>query len=131
MPNKRIFGLNPKIKTVFSAILECKFHLTIATEKMKPPKNTNDVSENIDAAILDAVETPNNGSKNTGKNAVITIGIGSKIHQHAVIIVTPKHFDAFGFDLSNVTTSNKNNIAMITGRRSFTHQNKFFNLSCI
>lgn len=131
MPKRSILGFNPKIKTVFRAILECKFHLTIATEKMNPPKNTSDVSENIDDAILDAVETPNNGSRNIGKKAVITIGIGSNIHQHAVIIVTPKHLEAFGFELSRTITSNKKKIAIITGRRNLVHQNTFFKVGLI
>ena len=86
--------------TVFKAILELSFHLTMAIEKMKPPIKTIVVSVNIEAAISEAVETVKIGMRKTGKNAVITIGIGSKIQYAAVIIVTPKQGLASGLSLS-------------------------------
>lgn len=131
IPHNKTRGFKPKIRTVLSAIRECRFHLTIAVEKIKPPRKTNEVSENIDEATAEAVETANNGSKNTGKNAVITIGIGSKIHHNAVIIVTPKHGEAFGFVLSSSTTLKRKNIAINTGPRNSNHQRTAFTFAFI
>lgn len=122
IPQSKRRGFKPKIKTVLSAIRECKFHLTIAVEKMNPPRKTKDVSENIDEAIEEAVEIAKNGSRNTGKNAVITIGIGSKIHQRAVIMVIPKHWEALRFDLSSSTILNRKKIETMIGPRNFIHQ---------
>jgi uncharacterized protein YggT (Ycf19 family) len=51
----------------------------MAIEKIKPPMKTIDVSVNIEFAIFGAVETFKIGRRNIGKNAVITMGIGSKI----------------------------------------------------
>lgn len=118
IPHNNIRGRSPNIKTVLRAIRECKFHLTIAVEKIKPPRKTSEVSENIEDATAEAVETANSGSRKTGKKAVITIGIGSKIHHNAVIMVTPKHADALGLDLSSLTTLKRKNIAMKIGPRN-------------
>ena len=122
IPHNNMRGRKPKIKTVLSAMREWRFHRTIAVEKMKPPRKTRDVSENIADATDDAVDTAKRGRRNTGKNAVITIGIGSKIHHNAVIIVTPKHAEAFGFDLSSLTILNRKNIATKIGPRNCSHQ---------
>lgn len=122
IPQSKRRGFRPNIKTVLSAIRECRFHRTIAVEKMNPPRKTKEVSENIEDAIEEAVEIAKNGSRNTGKNAVITIGIGSKIHQRAVIMVIPKHCETFGLDLSSLTILNKKIIETTIGPRNLSHQ---------
>ena len=79
MPRSKTLGFNPKMMTVLRAILEWRFHLTIAMLKMNPPMKMREVSVKRELAISDADETLNKGIRNIGKKAVITMGIGSKI----------------------------------------------------
>jgi hypothetical protein len=47
IPRSSSRGRSPKSRTVFRAIRECRFHFTIAIEKMKPPRRTIEVSVHI------------------------------------------------------------------------------------
>ena len=90
----------------------------MAVEKMNPPRKTIDVSLNIEDATLLAVEMLKRGSRKTGKKAVMTMGIGSRIHHSAVMIVTPSAGEALGLLSSRVTRSNKKGIAITIGTKN-------------
>lgn len=83
------------------------------------------VSDHIVLAITLAVETWKNGNKKTGKNEVITIGIGSNTQYNAVHNSTPIQGEACGWSESRTMILNRKGIAMAIGIKNSSHQTTF------
>ena len=94
-PNNILAVLAPIYLIIVKATRVCKFHLSIAIARMKPPKNKKIISLPYSDDTASGDNTWPIGNKISGKKLVAAIGIASVIHQiaiHTVIANTKTPF---------------------------------------
>ena len=91
-PNNILLVLAPIYLIIVKATRVCKFHLSIAIARIKPPKNKKIISLPYSEETCSGESTCPKGKSMSGKKLVAAIGIASVIHQIAIHTVIPKTY---------------------------------------
>ena len=73
--------LVPVSRTMFNAILRCRFHFSIARPNINPPMNKKITGCAYGLAASSSLDIPSKGNKTSGSNATTGIGTASVTHQ--------------------------------------------------